>query len=161
MSAPVARTRRRLAIRAAGAAAAAAAAAAGLLLAITSGGGAHGAGGHPLPVAVSPAGMAERSGVRDIHVHLAGGGGLLDVRYEVVDPSKAALLHDRETPPAVIYEPTDTPIEGLLMGHLPHGSSKPGVSSFMIFVNPGNIVHRGDEVAVVLGPARLAHVRVE
>jgi hypothetical protein len=160
MSLVASRNRGRLAIRAAGAAAAAAAAA-GLLLAISSGDGARGAQGHPLPVAVTPAGMAERSGVRDVHVHVTGGGGLIDVRYEVVDPGKAALLHDRETPPAVVYEATNTPIEGLLMGHLPHGSAKPGVSSFMIFVNPGNIVRRGDQVTVVLGPARLRHVRVE
>jgi hypothetical protein len=160
VSVPAARNRRRLAIRAAGVAAGAAAAA-GVLLAFTSGDGAHGAQSHPLPVAVTPAGLTERSGVRDVRVRVTGGGGLLDVRYEVVDPGKAALLHDPETPPAIVYEPTGTPIEGLLMGHLPHGSSKPGVSAFMIFVNPGNIVRRGDEVTVVLGPARLPHVSVE
>ncbi|HMJ36241.1 MAG TPA: hypothetical protein VK501_20235 [Baekduia sp.] len=160
MSVPVARNRRRLAVRATGVAVGAAAAA-GALLAFTSGDGAHGAQGHPLPMAVTVEGLADRSGVRDVRVHVTGGGGLLDVRYEVVDPGKAALLHDAGTPPAIVYEPTGTPIEGLLMGHLPHGSAKPGVSSFMIFVNPGNIVRPGDEVGVILGPARLPHVRVE
>jgi hypothetical protein len=156
----LARTRRRLAVRAAGLAAGIALAA-GLFLLVARDDGAQGAKQHPLPVAVSPAGMAERSGVRDVHVHVTGDGGLLDVRYEVVDPGKAVLLHDRATPPAVVYEATDTPIEGLLMGHLPHGAAKAGVSSFMLFVNPGNIVHPGDVVSVVLGPARLQHVRVE
>jgi hypothetical protein len=159
VSAPAARTRR-LAIRAAGVVAGVTAAG-GLFLAVSSGEGPQRPKPHPLPVAVSPGGLAERSGVRGVHVHVTGGGGLLDVRYEVVDPGKAALLHDRGTPPAVVYEATGTPIESLLMGHLPHGSAKAGLSAFMIFVNPGNIVHRGDLVSVILGPARLTHVRVE
>jgi hypothetical protein len=133
----------------------------GVFLAVSSGDGPQRPKPHALPVAVSPTGLAQRSGVRGVHVHVTGDGGLLDVRYEVVDPGKAALLHDRGTPPAVVYEATGTPIEGLLMGHLPHGAAKAGVTSFMLFVNPGNIVHRGDLVSVILGPARLTHVRVE
>jgi hypothetical protein len=160
MSTPAVRTPRRRAIRAAGVLAAVAAAAA-VFLAVSCGDGPRRPKAHPLPVAVSPTGLAQRSGVAGVHVHVTGGGGLLDVRYEVVDPGKAALLHDRATPPAVVYEATETPIEGLLMGHLPHGAARAGLSSFMIFVNPGDIVHRGDLVSVILGPARLTHVRVE
>jgi hypothetical protein len=159
VSVPVARRRRRLAIRAAGVAAGAAAAA-GALLIFTSGDGAHGAQSHPLPVAVTPAGLTERSGVRDVRVHVTGGGGLLDVRYEVVDPGRAADLHDAATPPAVVDERTGAPIEGLLMGHAPHSRPKAGVTSVLIFVNPGNMVRRGDRVSLVLGGARLEHVVV-
>lgn len=161
MSAPAARSRRRPAIRAAGVLAGVAAAGAAFLAVSSPGDGPQRPKPHPLPVAVSPTDLAQRSGVRAVHVHVTGGGGLLDVRYEVVDPGRAAVLHDRGTPPAVVYEPTGTPIEGLLMGHLPHGAAKPGRTSFMLFVNPGNIVHRGDLVSVILGPARLTHVRVE
>ena len=35
---------------------------------------------------VSAAGLAERSGVRLVRVAVTGGGGLLDLRYQVVDP---------------------------------------------------------------------------
>jgi hypothetical protein len=115
---------------------------------------------HPLPPAVSAAGLAERSGVRVVRVVVSGGGGLLDVRYQVIDPGKAVELHDAATPPALVYEPTGTPIEGLLMGHAPHGRPKAGVTSALIFVNPGNIVRRGDRVSLVLGGARLQHVLV-
>jgi hypothetical protein len=116
---------------------------------------------HPLPPAVSAAGLAERSGVRVVRVAVTGAGGLLDVRYQVIDPGKAAELHDTTTPPAIVYEPTGAPIEGLLMGHAPHGRPKPGVTSILIFVNPGNIVHAGDRVSLVLGRARLEHVVVQ
>jgi hypothetical protein len=115
---------------------------------------------HPLPPAVSAAGLAERSGVRVVRVAVTGGGGLLDVRYEVVDPGRAADLHDAATPPAVVDERTGAPIEGLLMGHAPHSRPKAGVTSVLIFVNPGNMVRRGDRVSLVLGGARLEHVVV-
>jgi hypothetical protein len=116
---------------------------------------------HPLPPAVSAAGLAERSGVRVVQVAATGGGGLLDVRYQVIDAGKAAALHDEATPPALVYEPTGAPIEGLLMGHAPHGSTKSGVTSILIFVNPGNIVRAGDRVSVVLGDARVEHLVVQ
>jgi hypothetical protein len=116
--------------------------------------------GHPLPPAVSAAGLAERSGVRVVQVAVTGGGGLLDVRYETVDPGRAGELHDATTPPALIDERTGRPIEGLLMGHAPHGSSKAGVTNALIFINAGNAVHRGDRVSLVLGRARLEHVVV-
>ena len=96
-----------------------------------------------------------------MRVAVTGGGGLLDVRYQVVDPGKAAALHDAATPPALVYEPTGAPIEGLLMGHAPHGRPKAGVTSILIFVNPGNIVRSGDRVSVVLGDARLEHLVVQ
>ncbi|MDX6667857.1 MAG: hypothetical protein QOK04_1237, partial [Solirubrobacteraceae bacterium] len=115
---------------------------------------------HPLPPAVSHAGLAERTGVRLVRVAVTGGGGLLDVRYQILDPGKATTLHDPGTPPAVVYEPTNTPIEGLLMGHAPHAPQRVGVTSYLVFVNPGNIVHRGDRVSVILGAARLRHVTV-
>ncbi|MEA2243887.1 MAG: hypothetical protein QOD24_3443 [Solirubrobacteraceae bacterium] len=132
----------------------------GLILAFGSTGASRAPAQHPLPPAVSPAGLAERSGVRLIRVAVSGGGGLLDVRYQIVDPGKAAALHDAGTPPAVVYEPTNTPIEGLLMGHAPHAPQRVGVTSYLVFVNPGNIVHRGDRVSVILGGGRLEHVTV-
>jgi hypothetical protein len=116
---------------------------------------------HPLPPAVSAAGLLERSGVRVVRVAVTAGGGLLDVRYQVVDAGKAGDLHDAATPPAVVDERTGAPIEGLLMGHAPHSSPKAGVSALLIFINPGNAVRRGDRVSLVLGGARLEHVVVQ
>ena len=53
---------------------------------------------------VSASGLAEHSGVRLIRVAVTGGGGLLDLRYQVVDPSKAVAVHEANTPPAIIDE---------------------------------------------------------
>jgi hypothetical protein len=113
-----------------------------------------------LPSAVSAGGLIERTGVRVVRVAASGGGGLLDLRYQVVDPGTAAAVHDADTPPALVDERTGLVLGRLLMGHMPHARPKPGVSYYLVFMDPGHLVRRGDRVSVVLGPARLEHVLV-
>jgi hypothetical protein len=130
-----------------------------------SGGASGGASGVPPPQwqrpAVSAPGLAERSGVRLIRVAVTGGGGLLDLRYQVVDPNKAVTVHEAQTPPAIIDEHTGLVLNRLLMGHAHHGQLKPAVSYYLIFENTGNWVHRGSEVTVLLGDAQVEHVVVK
>ena len=111
--------------------------------------------------AVSASGLAERSGVRLIRVAVTGGGGLLDLRYQVIDPSKAAAVHEAKTPPAIIDERTGLVLDRLLMGHAHHGQLKAAVSYYLIFENTGNWVRRGSEVTVLLGGAQVEHVVVK
>jgi hypothetical protein len=110
---------------------------------------------------VSASGLAERSGVRLIRVAVTGGGGLLDLRYQVVDPSKAVAVHEARTPPAIIDERTGLVLNRLLMGHAHQGQLKPAVSYYLIFENTGNWVRRGSEVTVLLGDAQVEHVVVK
>ena len=111
--------------------------------------------------AVSASGLAERSGVRLIRVAVTAGGGLLDLRYQVVDPNKAAAVHEARTPPAIIDERTGLVLNRLLMGHAHHGQLKAAVSYYLIFENTGNWVRRGSEVTVLLGDAQVEHVVVK
>ena len=111
--------------------------------------------------AVTASGLAERSGVRLVRVAVTGGGGLLDLRYQVVDPSKAVAVHEARTPPAIIDERTGLVLNRLLMGHAHHGQLKPAVSYYLIFENTGNWVRRGSEVTVLLGDAQVEHVVVK
>jgi hypothetical protein len=110
---------------------------------------------------VSASGLAERSGVRLVRVAVTGGGGLLDLRYQVVDPSKAVTVHEAQTPPAIIDERTGLVLNRLLMGHAHHGQLKPAVSYYLIFENTGNWVRRGSEVTVLLGGAQVEHAVVK
>ena len=110
---------------------------------------------------VSAAGLAERSGVRLVRVAVTGGGGLLDLRYQVVDPNKAVAVHEEQTPPAIIDERSGLVLNRLLMGHAHHGKLKPAVSYYLIFENTGNWVRRGSEVTVLLGDAQVEHVVVK
>jgi hypothetical protein len=110
---------------------------------------------------VSAAGLAERSGVRLVRVAVTGDGGLLDLRYQVVDPDKAVTVHENQTPPAIIDERTGLVLNRLLMGHAHTGQLKAAVSYYLVFENTGNWVRRGSEVTVLLGDAQVEHVVVK
>ena len=110
--------------------------------------------------AVSAAQLAGRSGVKITEVAVTGGGGLVDLRYQVIDPELANELHDPSTPPAVVDEKSGLVVHDLLMSHAHTDPFKPGVTYYLIFNNPGNWVHRGSRVTVLLGDAQVEHVAV-
>ncbi len=110
--------------------------------------------------AVDANGLAERSGVRITQVAVTGGGGLLDLRFQVLDPNRANALHDPATPPAVIDERTGLVIHDLFMNHAHTDPYKAGVTYYLVFVNPGDRIHRGTTVSVLLGTAQVEHVPV-
>jgi len=109
---------------------------------------------------VDDAGLAARSGVKLVHVAVTGGGGLVDLRYQVVDPAAAAALHDAATPPAIVDEASGLVVHDLFMGHAHHGTFKAGVSYYYVLVDSVNWIHRGSTVTVLLGDAQLEHVVV-
>jgi hypothetical protein len=109
---------------------------------------------------VSAAHLAERSGVKITQVSVTGGGGLVDLRFQVIDPEQAAALHEATTPPAVVDEKTGLVVHDLLMSHSHSGPFKAGITYYLIFNNPGNFVHRGSQVTVLLGDAQVEHVDV-
>jgi hypothetical protein len=109
---------------------------------------------------VSRSALVDRSGVKITQLAVTGAGGLVDLRYQVFDPDKANALHDKATPPALVDEQTGLVVHELFMGHSHHGSYKTGVTYYLVFENPGNWVHRGSEVTVLLGNAQVEHVKV-
>ena len=109
---------------------------------------------------VSASGLADRSGVKITQVAVTGDGGLVDLRFAVVDANKAAALHDPAHPPAVVDQRTGLVVKDLLMSHAHTAPFKAGVTYYLVFNNPGNWVHRGDKVAVLLGDARVENVTV-
>jgi hypothetical protein len=100
------------------------------------------------------------SGVQIVHVAVSGAGGLVDLRFRVLDPDAAADIHDAATPPQLVDERTNVLVNELLMGHSHHGRYKAAQTYYLIFNNPGNLVRRGSRVTVQLGAARVAHVLV-
>jgi hypothetical protein len=107
------------------------------------------------------AGLAERSGVKLTQVAVTGAGGLVDLRYQVLDPDKANSLHAKQTPPALVEERTGLVVNQLLMSHGVHkGPLKAGVTYYLVFNNPVNWVRRGSMVTVLLGNAQDEHVEV-
>jgi hypothetical protein len=109
---------------------------------------------------VNASGLVDRSGVKITQVAVTGGGGLVDLRYRVVDPERANALHDPSTPPAVVDERSGLVVHELLMSHSHTGPFKAGVTYYLVFNNPGNWVRHGSKVAVLLGNAQVEHVVV-
>lgn len=112
------------------------------------------------PVVLPAPAFTARTGVEVVQVAVTGGGGLVDVRYRVVDPDKANAVHERQNPPGLIDEATGVPVWQLVMGHAHKGQVKPGVTYYLVFYNPSDVVRRGEKVTVQLGGARLEHVVV-
>jgi hypothetical protein len=110
---------------------------------------------------VSREGLAARTGVKIKWVAVTGGGGLLDLRYQVVDAELANALHDPANPPALVDESTGLVIRSLLMDHAHSGAFKTGVTYPLVFEDPGNWVHTGSKVTVLLGDAEVDHVIVQ
>ncbi|MBO0845445.1 MAG: hypothetical protein J2P22_08535 [Nocardioides sp.] len=105
--------------------------------------------------------LPDRLGVRLTRLAVTGGGGLLDLRFQVLDPEKAAAIHDPRTPPALVGEPSGLFLDQLLMGHFHSGAFKTAVSYYLIFVDEGNLVQRGSKVTVLLGNVEVEHVTVQ
>jgi len=110
---------------------------------------------------VSADGLIDKTGIKIVYVALTGGGGLLDLRFTVIDPDKAAAVHDDQTPPMIIDEATGLIVDNLLMGHSHEGSYNPGQTYYLIFENPGNIVQRGGLVSVMLGNTEIDNIMVQ
>jgi hypothetical protein len=111
-----------------------------------------------IPPLVSAAGLAQRNGIRISQLAVTGAGGLIDLRYQVLDPDKAASVHTGL--PELVDERTGVVVNQLLMGHSHKGVLHAGQTYYLLFENPGDLVRRGSEVTVALGGLRVPHIRV-
>ncbi len=106
-------------------------------------------------------GLAARYGVKVTLLAVTAAGGLVELRYQVVDPDKAdALRHDLELVPAIVVEDTGAT---LVLSSLPHnhGETRLGGTYFFLFPNAQNALHAGTLVTLVVGDVRLEHVKAQ
>jgi hypothetical protein len=111
-----------------------------------------------VPPVVSAAGLARRNGIRIRQLAITGAGGLIDLRYQVLDPDKADSVHTAL--PELVDERTGVVVDQLLMGHRHKGVLHAGQTYYLLFENPGDLVQRGSELTVALGGLRVPHIRV-
>jgi hypothetical protein len=91
---------------------------------------------------------------------------MLDFRYRVLDPEKAAPLFDRAVKPYLIDEATGSTLlvpAPPKVGPLRQTTRAPtaGRIYFMMFANPGKFIQAGQKVTVVIGEFRAEHLTVE
>lgn len=128
--------------------------------------------GLPQRETVSPVPPATRAvllgqwGIEVTGLHLSANGHLVDFRYRVLDPDKAAILADRKVKPSM----TDLATGAVL--HVPSfpktGSMrqtgvriKPGRICFMLFANHGMPVRTGSRVNIAAGDFLAERLTVE
>ena len=106
--------------------------------------------------------LAARYGIDVNLIAVTAAGGLIEFRYQVVDPDKAArLLHDATLAPAFVVEETG---ETLVMSSPPHrhGSElRLGGTYYFLMANAHNAVHRGTKLTLVIGDLRIEHLTAE
>lgn len=109
---------------------------------------------------VSAEEMAARYGIDVNLIGVTAAGGLIEFRYQVVDPDKAdQMINDPDLLPVLVIEETG---ETLVIS-TPHHTSELelGGTYFFLLANAHNALHDGSLVTLVLGDARIEHVQVE
>ncbi len=111
--------------------------------------------------AASQSAFEEATGIQLVRIAVTAGGGMLDLRYRVLDPDKAIVVHDKQKPPTIYHEASGQSASRPWMPH--HGSSELDLARtyYELIVNPGGIIKRGDRVTLVVGDVRMTHVIVQ
>ena len=116
---------------------------------------------HDGPTTAAVSAFEQRTGVQLVRVAVTGGGGIVDLRYRVIDADRSAVVHDRARLPALLDQETGEVIGEPFMGMWHHHEFvKPGVTYYQLFVNREGLIRPGDDVAVRLGGATLRDVQV-
>ncbi len=109
--------------------------------------------------------IEERWGVRLQGIHITAAGHMLDFRFQVTDPGKAAPLMDTKNKPIVIVEGSGIKLEvpnTPRIGALRQTSKqvKQGMIFTILFANPGKMVATGQKLAVRIADFSVEHITV-
>jgi hypothetical protein len=121
----------------------------------------------PLPaLPASSEQIAEKCGIEVSGLFLSAGGNMVDFRYRVLDPAKAAALTKADLKPSLVDQTTgakliipSTPKVGPLRQTI--AKPVPGKIYFMLFANTRHHVKSGDKVTIVAGDCKIDNLTVE
>jgi hypothetical protein len=106
---------------------------------------------------VSPE-IEEKFGVRFSLLAVTADGGMIELRYRVIDEGKAANFgHYTETAPLLIAEDTGEMVDVTIMG-LHNHRVEPGRQYYVLYRNTGGAIGSGRPVTIALGDLKLEHV---
>ena len=102
------------------------------------------------------------TGIQVLRVAVSGDGGILDLRYRVLDGKTTSFHKKHQAVPAIIDGVSGRALTTQWMGHAGHplDSVREDRNYWMLFLNPGELVKSGDRVSVRLGHVRLTGVTV-
>ena len=105
-------------------------------------------------------------GIKVESMRLSSAGYMLDFRYRILDPQKAAPLLSRQVKPYLVDQESGSKLivpAPPKVGSLRQKSYQPipGKIYFVLFSNPGRLVKPGNKVTVVIGDFRAEDLIVE
>ena len=119
----------------------------------------HGEGSPAPSSAIDAATLQERYGVRIDKVAVTGGGGLVDVRFTVLDPGKARpILQDPASRPKLVVEDGGLVLDGPVHGLMRNVRLQKDAACFLLYPNARGAVKSGTRVAVAFGNVKVASV---
>lgn len=119
----------------------------------------------PVPAASRPS-LEAQWGIQIASLRVTAAGQMIDFRYRIVDPEKAAQLVDRKVKPQLIDQASRRALgvpSAPKIGSIRQTSVKPlvGRTYFVLFGNPQQLVKPGGRVTIVIGEFRAENLVVE
>ena len=109
--------------------------------------------------AISATALERDHGIRITQVAVTGGGGLVDLRFTVLDPTKARpLLQDHARPPRLMAEGSDAELQPPTHGAMRNVRLQKDAACFLLYPNARSAIHAGTRVAVAFGDVRVEPV---
>jgi hypothetical protein len=130
----------------------------------------------PTPATVAPVVAAQTAppspeadfGIRVEALRLSAAGAMLDFRYRVLDPAKAAPLLDGRMKPYLLDEARgaklgvpESPVLGRIRQTARNNKILTDRTYFIMFGNPGKALRSGDKVTLLLGELKLTGLQVQ
>lgn len=111
--------------------------------------------GHAAAGVLSRATLEEQHGIRITRIAVTGGGGLVDLRFTVIDPQKARRLLDGAHAPSLIAGKKGQPLTAPHHGAMRSIRIQRDAACYVLFPNARNAVKRGTRVQVAFGDLRV------
>lgn len=99
------------------------------------------------------------TGVEIDHAALIGGGGLIEIRYRIVNVERSEIVHSVEFPPRIVHDDFELAIPRHEHSH--DRENRIGASYNEQVINYGGIAARGDLITVVIGTTALEGVPLQ
>lgn len=103
--------------------------------------------------------FAGATGVSIEHVAVVGGGGLVEIRYRVLDVDRSEIVHDFDEPPRIAMQGYE--LQWQRHEHSHERDNRLGTTYNEQLVNLGGVFQRGDIVSVRIGPYELEGVEIQ
>jgi hypothetical protein len=101
------------------------------------------------------------AGVRVIRASLAADGGLLDVRYVVLNAPRAQKWMADTTKPPALYDQRNKATIARVAPMRDAHQQRPGQTYYLVYQNVRNTIHRGDRIDLTVAGVTLHDIPVE